>query len=64
MTGVFIRGRRGRFGHRDIHREEGHVIAETGVGRMYLENRETSRVVGNHQKLEEAQKDPTLQPSQ
>lgn len=39
MTGIFIRERRGGFGHTDTeetHIEESHVIPEAETGEMYL----------------------------
>lgn len=34
ITGVFVRERRGKFGHRDTHKGEGHVKTEVEIGVM------------------------------
>ena len=60
MTGVRVR--RGKFGHIDTHREEGHVNSEAEIGDAAV-GKECQDYC-NHQKLEEARKDTSLEPAE
>lgn len=46
MTYVFTRERRRRFGYRNTHKEEGHVMMEAEIGVVQLPGKEHQALLG------------------